>query len=78
MTQFLSAVSSIQNRMYRVRTIAAGALVCTFIPLAVILYWIFYPDSPIPSGNAIAGIGVMGICGWALNKIYRRMAPMPW
>jgi len=77
-TQFLSAVSSIQNRMYRVRTIAAGSLVCTFVPLAVILYWIFYPDSPIPSGNAIAGVGVMGICGWALNKIYRRMAPMPW
>ena len=77
-TQFLSTVSSVQNRMYRVRTIAAGSLVCTFVPLAVILYWIFYPDSPIPSGNAIAGIGVMGICGWALNKIYRHMAPMPW
>ena len=77
-TEFLSSVSSIQNRMYRVRTIAAGALVCTFVPLAVLLYWIFYPDSPIPSGTEIAGIGVMGICGWLFNKIYRHMAPMPW
>ena len=77
-TEFLTSVSSIQNRMYRVRTIAAGALVCTFVPLAVLLYWIFYPDSPIPSGTEIAGIGVMGICGWLFNKIYRHMAPMPW
>ena len=77
-TEFLSSVSSIQNRMYRVRTIAAGALVCTFVPLTVLLYWIFYPDSPIPSGTEITGIGVMGICGWLFNKIYRHMAPMPW
>jgi hypothetical protein len=77
-THFLSEVSTVQNSMYRVRTIAAGALVCTFVPLAVILYWIFYPDSPIPSGSAIAGIGTMGICGWVLNKLYRHLAPRPW
>ena len=77
-TQFLASVSSLQNGMYRHRTIAAGALICTFVPLSVILYWIFYPDSEIPSNFAIASMGVVGICGWILNKFYRHLAPKPW
>jgi hypothetical protein len=77
-TQFLASVSSVQNSMYRVRTIAAGALICAFVPLSVILYWIFYPGSETPSDFAIAGVGAMGICGWILNKIYRFLAPNPW
>ena len=77
-TQFLASVSSLQNGMYRHRTIAAGALICTFVPLTAILYWIFYPDSEIPSNFAIASMGVMGICGWVLNKFYRHLAPKPW
>ena len=77
-TQFLASVSGIQNGMYRHRTIAAGALVCTFVPLSAILYWIFYPDSEIPSNFSIASMGVMGICGWILNKFYRHLAPKPW
>ena len=77
-TQFLASVSSVQNGMYRVRTIAAGALVCTFVPLTAILYWIFYPGSEIPSDFAIASMGVMGISGWLLNKVYRYLAPRPW
>ena len=77
-TQFLASVSSLQNEMYRHRTIAAGALICTFVPLTAILYWIFYPDSEIPSNFAIASMGGMGVCGWILNKFYRHLAPKPW
>ena len=77
-TQFLATVSSVQNGMYRVRTIAAGALICTFVPLTAILYWIFYPGSEIPSDFALGSVGLMGISGWILNKIYRYSAPKPW
>ena len=77
-TDFLASVSSIQNGMYRVRSIAAGALVCTFLPLAVILYWIFYPGSPIPSSFELGGIATIGGIGWLLNKVYRHLAPNPW
>ena len=77
-TNFLTSVSSIQNGMYRVRTIAAGALICTFIPLFVILYWIFYPGSPIPSDFELGGIAAIGVLGWTLNKFYRYLAPRPW
>jgi len=77
-TQFLASVSSIQNGMYRARTIAAGALVCTFVPLLFILYWIFYPGSANPSGWLLGGIASMGVLGWALEKVYRNVAPKPW
>jgi len=77
-TNFLASVSGIQNGMYRVRTIAAGSLICTFVALSVILYWIFYPDSPIPSNTELAGIAAIGGIGWILNKFYRYLAPRPW
>ena len=77
-TRWLAGVSGIQNGMYRVRSIAAGALVCTFLPLAVILYWIFYPGSPIPSSFELGGIATIGGIGWLLNKVYRHLAPNPW
>ena len=77
-TNFLASVSRIQNGMYRVRTIAAGALICTFVSLSVILYWIFYPESPIPSNFELGGIATIGVLGWVLNKFYRYLAPRPW
>ena len=77
-TDFLASVSSVQNGMYRVRTIAAGSLFCTFVALSAILYWIFYPNSPIPSNFELGGIAAIGVLGWTLNKFYRYLAPRPW
>ena len=77
-THFLANVSTVQNGMYRVRTIAAGAMICTFIPFIVICYWAFYPEAQTPSGLEIGGIAAMGGLGWILQKVYRYLAPMPW
>ena len=75
---FLANVSTVQNGMYRVRIIAASAMICTFIPLIVICYWAFYSEAQTPSGLEISGIAAMGGLGWILQKVYRYLAPMPW
>ncbi len=77
-TEFLTDVSTIQNGMYRARTIAAGGMICMVTPLITALYWLLYPDVPSPSMIEIASVTILGGIGWLLRRLYRSLAPKPW
>ena len=77
-TDFLTEVSTIQNGMYRARTIAASGMICMSIPVIVALYWLLYPSAPSPSTIEIGGVVILGGIGWLLRRLYRSFAPMPW
>ncbi|MED6297352.1 MAG: hypothetical protein VX828_03535 [Candidatus Thermoplasmatota archaeon] len=77
-TEFLTEVSTIQNGMYRSRTIAAGAMICLSIPAVAVLYWLFYPDASSPTTVEMAGVAITGVIGGFLRRLYRSLAPTPW
>ena len=77
-TEFLTEVSTIQNGMYRARTIAAGAMICISIPVVAALYWLLYPGAPSPDTTEMVGVAIIGGVGWILRKLYRSVAPIPW
>jgi hypothetical protein len=77
-TNFLTEVSTIQNGMYRSRTIAACGMICMSIPAIAALYWLFYPDVPSPTMVEMAGVAILGGIGWLLRRLYRSLAPIPW
>ena len=77
-THFLASVSSVQNRMYQARTLAAAGLICLTIPPVTVLYWLFYPDAANPSiFDGTAMFALLGI-GGLLRRMYRAAAPKPW
>ena len=77
-TEFLTDVSTIQNGMYRARTIAAGAMICLSIPAVAVLYWLFYPDASSPATVDMAGVAITGVIGGVMRRLYRSLAPKPW
>ena len=77
-TKFLTEVSTLQNGMYRARTIAAGAMICISIPPIAVLYWGLYPVAPTPGAIEISIVAIFGCIGWLLRKVYRSVAPTPW
>ena len=77
-TEFLTEVSTVQNGMYRARTIAAGAMICISIPVIAALYWLLYPGAPSPDSVEIGSVAIIGGVGWILRKLYRSVAPIPW
>ena len=77
-TEFLTEVSTIQNGMYRARTIAAGAMICLSIPAVAVLYWLFYPDASYPATVDMAGVAITGVIGGLMRRLYRSLAPKPW
>ena len=77
-TEFLTEVSTIQNGMYRARTIAAGAMICLSIPAVAVLYWLFYPDASSPATVDMAGVAITGVIGGVMRRLYRSLAPKPW
>ena len=77
-THFLSNVSTLQNGMYRARTIAAGGMICLYIPVVAILYWGFYPEASTPSNVELIGVAIAAGVGWFLRKVYRSLAPTAW
>ena len=77
-TEFLTEVSTIQNGMYRARTIAAGAMICISVPVVAALYWLLYPGAPSPESVEMGGVAIIGGIGWILRKLYRSVAPIPW
>ena len=77
-TRFFAGISTLQNRMYQARTLAAAGLICFSIPPCAALYWIFYPDAIAPTISDIGAMTALFGIGWILRRLYRAAAPKPW
>tara|TARA_B100001996_G_scaffold106282_1_gene80061 strand:- start:3362 stop:4543 length:1182 start_codon:yes stop_codon:yes gene_type:complete len=77
-TRFFAGISTLQNRMYQARTLAAAGLICFSLPPCAALYWIFYPGAIAPTVSDISAMTALFGIGWILRRLYRASAPKPW